>query len=76
MARVLHISKKINRAMFYVLLFVLLVTVIAIVTHKINTKVPCDHDWHEHDDKVKCSKCSKSIPNYNTSASNTYSKAA
>ncbi len=61
--------------MMYVLFFILLVAVIAIVTHKINTKVPCDHDWHEHDHTLKCSKCSKSIPNYNPSTSS-YSEAA
>lgn len=61
--------------MIYVLLFILLVAAIAIVTHKINAKPACEHDWHEQGEKVKCSKCNKCIPNYNTSAAS-YSEAA
>ncbi|MDB5022585.1 MAG: hypothetical protein JWP78_340 [Mucilaginibacter sp.] len=58
--------------MIYLLLFMLLVVVIGIVTHKLNAKPLCDHDWHEHDHVVKCSKCNKCIPD----RANRYSKAA
>ena len=62
--------------MIYVLFFILLVAAIAIVTHKLNAKPLCDHDWHEHGEKVKCSKCSKTIPNYSTSSASSLSEAA
>ncbi|MDB5141540.1 MAG: hypothetical protein JWQ66_253 [Mucilaginibacter sp.] len=62
--------------MIYVLIFIFAVAIIGIVTHKINTKPACEHDWHEHGDKVKCSKCNKSIPNYSTTSSSSYSEAA
>jgi hypothetical protein len=58
--------------MIYVLSFILLVAVIGLVTAKLNTKTPCNHDWHEHGNTCKCSKCGKSIPNYVSS----YSEAA
>lgn len=56
------------------LMFMLLVAVIGIVTAKINAKVPCDHDWHEMENTVKCSKCSKCIPKYTDASA--YSEAA
>jgi len=62
--------------MIYVLLFILLVAAIAIVTHKLNAKPLCEHDWQEHSEKVKCSKCSKCIPNYSTASAPSYSEAA
>ncbi|MGZ3767153.1 MAG: hypothetical protein ACXVB0_19095 [Mucilaginibacter sp.] len=62
--------------MTYILLSILLIAVIGIVTDKLNAKTPCSHDWHEHDTKVKCSKCSKTIPNYNYSQPASYSEAA
>lgn len=58
--------------MIYILLFIFLVAAIAIVTHKINTKTPCNHNWEENGTTLKCSKCSKCIPNYVQS----YSEAA
>jgi hypothetical protein len=58
--------------MIYLLLFILVVVVIGIVTHKLNAKPLCNHDWHEHDQIVKCNKCNKCIPN----RANRFSKAA
>jgi hypothetical protein len=58
--------------MIYFLSFILLVAVIAIVTHKLNAKTPCDHQWEKHDGSVKCSKCGKKIPDYITATTNTY----
>jgi hypothetical protein len=62
--------------MIYLLTFILVVAIIGIVTHKINARPTCEHDWHEHGDKVKCSKCNKTIPNYSPSTSSSYSEAA
>ena len=62
-------------AMTYILLFALLVAVIGLVTHRLNTKTPCDHAWEEHDAVVKCTKCAKHIPNYNY-ANSSLSEAA
>ena len=66
--------------MIYVLFFMLLVGVIAIVTNKLNTKTPCDHNWVEQGTKVNCCKCGKKIPNfapsYNESFNEAYSEAA
>ncbi len=58
--------------MIYFLSFVLLVAVIGIVTHKLNMKAPCDHNWEEQDAVVKCTKCNKCIPKHYGS----YSEAA
>ena len=55
--------------MIYILSFIVLVAVIGLVTAKLNAKTPCTHDWHEHGNKCTCSKCGKTIPNYNYSNS-------
>lgn len=61
--------------MIYILSFIVLVAVIGLVTAKLNAKTPCAHDWHEHGSKCTCSKCGKTIPNYNYSNSQ-YTEAA
>jgi hypothetical protein len=55
--------------MIYILSFIVVVAVIGLVTAKLNAKAPCAHDWHEHGTQCKCSKCGKTIPNYNYSDS-------
>jgi hypothetical protein len=60
--------------MIYLVIFMFVVVVIGIVTHKLNAKPLCDHDWHEMDHTVKCNKCNKCIPKH--ANSNTYSEAA
>jgi hypothetical protein len=55
--------------MIYILSIIVLVAVIGLVTAKLNAKAPCAHDWHEQATQCKCSKCGKTIPNYNYSDS-------
>jgi hypothetical protein len=62
--------------MLYLTLFTLLVAAIAVVTHKLNTKTPCDHKWENHDHTVKCSKCGKKIPGYKTASDDSFIEAA
>lgn len=50
--------------MIYIALFLLLVAIIAIVTHRLNMKTPCDHTWEKHDHEIKCYKCGKTIPDH------------
>jgi hypothetical protein len=61
--------------MIYFFLFMLLVAAIAIVTNKLNTKTPCNHNWEAHDNSVKCCKCGKTIPDYITAYSQSYSES-
>jgi len=62
--------------MIYFFLFILLVAVIAVVTDRLNAKTPCDHNWEQHENSVKCSKCNKKIPDYTTQNIDSYSEAA
>jgi len=62
--------------MLYLTLFTLLVAAIAVVTHKLNAKAKCDHNWVEHDHSAKCSKCGKKIPGYTTANNESFSDAA
>jgi len=49
--------------MFLSVLLILSVVVVAIglVTYKLNEKVPCEHEWEESDNSVKCTKCNRVI---------------
>jgi hypothetical protein len=60
--------------MIYFFIFILLVAAIAVVTHKLNAKTPCDHNWEERDQAVKCSKCGKKIPDYINAANNAFNE--
>jgi hypothetical protein len=62
--------------MIYVALFLLLVAAIAVITHRLNAKTPCDHSWEKHDHDIKCYKCGKKIPDYVTVNNDAVSEAA
>jgi len=63
-------------AMIYFALFIVLVALIAIVTHRLNAKTPCDHTWEKHDHSVKCSKCGRNIPDYVSVSDDSFTEAA
>jgi hypothetical protein len=54
----------------------LLIAAIAIVTHRLNAKPQCNHNWVEHDKSAKCTKCGKKIPGYPTANNESFSDAA
>lgn len=56
--------------MIYVFIFVLLVLAIALVTDRLNTKTPCNHNWEKHENSAKCCNCGKKIPDYIASYNN------
>lgn len=56
--------------MIYFALFIVLIALIAIITHRLNAKTPCDHSWEQHEHSVKCTKCGKKIPDYVAAAGN------
>ena len=58
--------------MIYFSIFTLLIAAIAVVTHKLNMKTPCEHSWEDHDNSFKCCKCGKKIPDYTTAYNDTY----
>jgi len=62
--------------MLYLTLFILLIAAIAVVTHKLNAKTKCDHNWVEHDHSVKCTKCGKKIPGYAQANDDSFIEAA
>lgn len=62
--------------MFYLFLFMLLVVVIAVVTHRLNAKTPCAHDWKENGQAFKCTKCGKKIPDYTPVNTDSLTEAA
>ena len=37
--------------------FSLLVILIALFTAKLNAKTPCDHNWVEDENQIRCTKC-------------------
>jgi len=49
--------------MFVSILLILSVIVAAIglVTYKLNEKAPCEHEWEESENSVKCTKCNRVI---------------
>ncbi|MFB9843078.1 hypothetical protein [Mucilaginibacter ginsenosidivorans] len=61
--------------MLYLSLFVLLVAAIAVVTHKLNAKPQCDHNWEEKHNSFKCSKCGKKIPDYTVENNDAYRRS-
>jgi len=65
-----------TNAMLYLTIFTLLVAAIAVVTHKLNAKTPCDHNWVDNDHSAKCTKCGKKIPGYLTANNESLSDAA
>jgi len=52
--------------MIYIALFILLVLAIAIVTHRLNLKKPCEHNWKKAGNEIKCCNCGKRIPDHVT----------
>jgi hypothetical protein len=65
-----------NLTMIYFALFIVVVALIAIVTHWLNAKTPCDHSWEKHEHSVKCYKCGKKIPDYISVNDESYTEAA
>jgi len=61
--------------MIYVALFILIVAVIAVVTHRLNAVAPCDHKWEAHDNSFKCCKCGKKIPDYTVENNDAYRRS-
>jgi len=47
--------------LFTLVTFSAIVILIAIVTHKLNSPVPCDHDWKETENGLRCTKCLRTI---------------
>jgi hypothetical protein len=62
--------------MIYALSFIILVAAIAVVTHKLNAKTYCEHNWQMHGTTEKCTKCSKHIPDYIAAYDDSYTEAA
>jgi hypothetical protein len=62
--------------MIYLALFILLVLAIAVVTHRLNAKTPCDHTWEKHDGGIKCCKCGRKIPEHVTVNEDAFTEAA
>jgi len=50
--------------MIYIALFILLVFAIAVVTHRLNWKKPCNHNWKKDGHNIKCCNCGKKIPDH------------
>jgi preprotein translocase subunit SecG len=55
-------NNLIEMTIIYFLVFFMMVIIFAIITHRLNNKAKCSHDWaDEGEGVVKCSKCNKCI---------------